>query len=401
MTGGRAEPGAAAGFLRQLFGGRLAEPPAVGPPLAADPIAEATLLALQRNAIRPTPEAYTIWYRHLAGERPDLSRRLKELEALGEPFDAVLIAELFERYFGIEGEILAVAEAGQAIERLLAALAADMAMVGADAAARGERLDRLGGTVASAAGDDRGAPAAAPLPATLRRALAALVDEVRSMRGAALRLERRVVESAGEIAQLRAMVETTGLAADSCPVTGVATAKALQRALRRVVRQVDAPGGGEAGARDPGCCFLVVDLDRFAAFNRRHGRRIGDLVLKTTARQLATAMKRGDAIGRLDGAVFGIVLAGTDLAGGEALAERLRQMAASRPLELGAGPAELAPVAAIEPVTLSIGVAAYHRGEPLHRLVGRADRARQLAKTDGGNRVVSERATAVVGRPKA
>ena len=237
------------------------------------------------------------------------------------------------------------------------------------------------------------------------------------MRSAAHRLQRRVVESAGEIAQLRATVEAAGMAAECCPVTGVGTAKVLQRALRRVLR--DADGGrstkagrsgtepaGRAAAQGHDCCFLIADLDRFSAFNKAHGRRLGDLVLKSTARHLAMAIKRGDTIGRLDGAAFGIVLARTDLAGGEALAERLRQIAAQQQLDLDGtatelGPVKLAPASAIPPVTLSIGVAAYHPGEPSARLIGRADRARQLAKEAGGDRVVSERATTVVGRPKA
>ncbi len=232
------------------------------------------------------------------------------------------------------------------------------------------------------------------------------------MRAAAHRLQRRVVESAGEIAQLWATVEAAGMAAECCPVTGVATTKVLQRALRRVLQEADGarPANGGGNGSQPadratvwghGCCFLIADLDRFAAFNKAHGRRLGDLVLKTTARHLAMAIKRGDTIGRLEGAAFGIVLARTDLAGGEALAERLRQIAGQQQLDLETMARELEPAAAMPQATLSIGVAAYHPGEPMARLIGRADRARQLAKEGGGDRVVSERATAVVGRPKA
>jgi hypothetical protein len=118
---GRGEAKGGLGFLRQLFGDRQPASP-IEPAAAGDPIADATMLALQRQAIRPTPEAYTVWYRHLAGERPDLSRRLKDLEERGERFDSALIGELHERYFGSEREMLQVAEASRNAERLLAAL---------------------------------------------------------------------------------------------------------------------------------------------------------------------------------------------------------------------------------------------------------------------------------------
>ena len=393
--------GAPSGFvrLRQLFGGRPAVTPGVTTAASADPIAEATMLALQHHRIRPTPEAYMLWYRHLAGERPDLSRRLKDLEVRNEPFDAALIGELFERYFGAEREVQQVAAASRAVELLLAELAHDLDTVEADAKTRG---DRLGELRAAIAGEDVGSTAApaATSTATLRALVAGILEETTAMRSAAYRLQRRAVASAGEVAQLRATIEAAGLGEERDPVTGVEQQKVLQRHLRRAASAVEK--AAEAGTADPragALCFLIVDLDKFRAFNEAHGRRLGDLVLKTTARHLGMALERGDSIGRLEGAAFGIVLARTDLARGEALAEQLCRLVAE--MRLDPGDAELGRGFVIPPVTVAVGVASYHAGEPLERLVRRADRARRMAKEAGGNRVVSERATMVVGRPKA
>jgi len=373
-----------------------------------DPIAEAALLALRHHAIRPTPEAYTLWYRHIAGERPDLSRRLKDLEERGERFDAALIGELFERYFGTEREVQQVAEASHNAERLLATLEDDMDAALTDARARGDRLGQLGAELAEQGEIGRSAGAGAAAEArrheahrreaqrheTMRELVAGIVHETSEMRIAAYRLQRRVVESAAEIAQLRATIEAVHGGDELDPVSGVANRRGLHRALRQAALEAD---GDAAKAM----CLLIVDLDHFAAFNQAHGRRLGDLVLKAVAQQLAQAIKRGDTIGRLDGAAFGIVLARTGLAGGAALAERLcRQVEAGR-LELGPGTAAADAAPAAGAVTVAIGLAAYHPGEPLKRLVGRADRARAAAKEAGGNRVVSERTLQVVGRPKA
>lgn len=377
-------PGAAAG---QRSGEAIP-----GPPVPQDPIAEAALLALRRHVVRPTPEAYTLWYRHLAGERPELSRRLKDLEERGQVFDAALIGELYERYFGSVREVRQVYEASHNAERLLAALEDDMDAVEADARARGDRLGRLGAQLErhGEAADAACATAKLRRHETMRELVAGIVHETSEMRIAAYRLQRRVVESAAEIAQLRATLEAVGGTEDLDPVSGVANRRVLHRALRRAAVEAD----GDAAK---GMCFLVVDLDDFRSFNKAHGRRMGDLVLKAVAQQLAMAIKRCDTIGRLDGAAFGIVLARSDLAGATALAERLCRMVAETRLDLalaGAGDAATA-------VSVAIGVAAYHPGEPLKRLVGRADRARGLAKEAGGNRAVCERTLQVVGRPKA
>lgn len=376
------------------------------PATTADPIAEAALLALHHQGIRPTPEAYTLWYRHLAGERPDLSRRLADLEARGEPFDAALIGELFERYIGGDGLVQQVSAASHAVERLLADLAGDLDTLEADAQSRGDRLDAIGADLAS---DGTTAVTGTEAShAALRNVLADILEEAAAMRRAAYRLQCRAVAHAGEVAQLRATIEASGLAEARDPMTGVARPKALQRALRRAAAAVEgdrpeitaASGSGAPEAGAP--CFMIVDLDAFSAFNKAHGRALADLVLKSVARHLGSALAPGDALGRLDGATFGIILARTGLAGGEVLAERLCAAVAAMRVapDSAEGDAELGRGPEIPPVTVAIGIAGFHPGEPLARLIGRADRARRSAKEAGGNRVVSERATTIVGRPK-
>ncbi|HRY24710.1 MAG: GGDEF domain-containing protein [Geminicoccaceae bacterium] len=384
----RTETAGGLGFLRQLFAERPAAPATLD-----DPLGDATLLALRRHGIRPTPESFTLWYRHLAGERPDLSRRLKELEARGEPFDAGLIGVLHERYFGADQAALLVAEASRNALRLLARLESDLAGAEADAAARAERVGRLGRKLEGAPGEAKdGAASAASAEVharygEIRARVAELARETEGMRVAAGRLQRRVVEGAAEITQLRAALGASEGADEVDPVSGVARQRRLERALERAV--------AAAEAADRPLVYMIVDLDRFAAFNEACGRRLGDLMLRAVARRIGLALKRQDTIGRLDGAAFGVVLVDTGLDDATALAERLCRDIADLTLESGETGA------AIPAVTVAIGVALSHPGEPLQRLVGRADRARRQARDAGGNRALSERSIAVVGRPKA
>ncbi|MEZ5865520.1 MAG: GGDEF domain-containing protein [Geminicoccaceae bacterium] len=382
------------GFLRQLFAERPAAP---APP--GDPLGDATLLALRRHGIRLTPEAFTLWYRHLAGERPDLSRRLKDLEARGEAFDASLIGALHERYFGADQAALLVAEASRNALRLLARLEEDLAGAEAEAAARAERIGRLGHKLEAPSGG--ATDGAAPSPSTavspsaevharyaeIRALVVELARETDGMRLAAGRLQRRVVEGAAEITQLRAALGVGEGADEIDPVSGVARQRRLERALERAVVAAEAAGRP--------LVYMIVDLDRFAAFNEACGRRLGDLMLKAVARQIGLTLRRQDMVGRLEGAAFGVVLVDTGLDDGTALAERLCRDIAALTLETGGTGTD------IPAVTVAIGVALSHPGEPLQRLVGRADRARRQAREAGGNRTLSERSIAVVGRPKA
>lgn len=381
MDGRRSETAGGLGFFRQLF----AERPAAPAPLD-DPLGDATLLALRRHGIPLTPESFTLWYRHLAGERPDLSRRLKDLESRGEAFDAGRIAALHERYFGADQAALLVAETSRNALRLLARLEEDLAGAEADAAARAERIDRLGARL-------EGAPDTSPSAEVharyreIRALVTALARETDGMRLAASRLQRRVVEGTAEITQLRAALRANDGADEIDPVSGVARQRRLERTLERAV--------AAAGAGGRPLAYLIVDLDAFAAFNEACGRRIGDLMLKAVARRIGLALKQRDMIGRLEGAAFGILLVDTGLDEATALAERLCSDIAALTLETG--PMD----AAIPGVTVAIGVALSHPGEPLQRLVGRAERACRQARDAGGNRALSERSIAVVGRPKA
>lgn len=124
---------------------------------------------------------------------------------------------------------------------------------------------------------------------------------------------------------------------------------------------------------------LFVDLDHFKSINDRYGHEIGDAVLKAVAACLSANARDGDAVGRIGGEEFCLLLPNTDLAGANAAAEKLR--AAIQALALDAGGTPLT-------VTASIGVA---RNSPDHRSIAAiqrlADQAMYLAKQQGRNRV--------------
>jgi diguanylate cyclase (GGDEF)-like protein/PAS domain S-box-containing protein len=103
-----------------------------------------------------------------------------------------------------------------------------------------------------------------------------------------------------------------------------------------------------------GCIF--IDVDHFKQYNDRFGHQAGDMVLVKMSRFLATQVRASEAIVRVGGDEYVVVLADADEAATAHVAERL-----------GAAALHAAPV------PFSLGWAARHDTESLLRTVGRAD----------------------------
>lgn len=132
---------------------------------------------------------------------------------------------------------------------------------------------------------------------------------------------------------------------------------------------------------------LMVDVDHFKRVNDRYGHLAGDEVLSQLAQCVDAVVRSSDVSARYGGEEFVILLPGTDLSAGQALAERIRRAVAAEPFRLRVS------AQSIE-VTVSIGVAEYRpaeRDEDLkvagERLIARADVALYEAKARGRNLV--------------
>lgn len=122
---------------------------------------------------------------------------------------------------------------------------------------------------------------------------------------------------------------------------------------------------------------LLIDLDHFKEVNDAHGHFAGDEVLRAVARAGFGVLRECDALARIGGEEFVCLLPGTDAAGAQVAAERLR-------LEIERLAIPLA--SATVSVTASIGVGTV---APDDRCIGdalrRADEALYLAKAAGRN----------------
>jgi len=123
---------------------------------------------------------------------------------------------------------------------------------------------------------------------------------------------------------------------------------------RRYLDQIDTEFREDTASRW-GCIY--VDIDHFKRYNDEHGHQAGDRVLVRMARFLMRHVRAEEHVVRVGGDEFVIVLIGADVGRTRRVAERLRNSALKS-----------------APAPFSLGWAAREAGEPLGRLLDRADR---------------------------
>ena len=158
------------------------------------------------------------------------------------------------------------------------------------------------------------------------------------------------------------------------PLTGVANRRFLERFGTREWSR-------EARGQQP-IAAIMIDIDRFKAYNDQYGHGQGDECLRRVATALRGELHRpSDTLVRYGGEEFLVVLPECDLSAAQEVAERLRHAVESCGLaHFGNREGE--------GVSISLGVAAMnaHEGE-LHELLAAADAALYRAKEKGRNRV--------------
>ena len=127
--------------------------------------------------------------------------------------------------------------------------------------------------------------------------------------------------------------------------------------------------------------LAMIDVDKFKLVNDNLGHRTGDAVLQEIARRISGEVRASDAVGRLGGDEFIILLTTPDWTMVREICDRLVKAVGSQPIELPSGN----PLGA----AISCGVACYREGLSAEDFIHEADVALYEAKRAGRNRVVA------------
>ena len=133
-------------------------------------------------------------------------------------------------------------------------------------------------------------------------------------------------------------------------------------------------------ARRPGLptALMLLDLDQFKRVNDSYGHAAADTVLRSVVEMCHSQLRDSDALGRMAGVEFAILLPRTGLPEAMLVAERIRAAIEATPVKL-----ERAMVG----MTASFGVTTIRADDSTVSLLQRADVALREAKEAGRNRV--------------
>lgn len=315
--------------------------------------------------VSATPTNYTVWYTHVSGREPDLTRMISILIDNDQDFTDAVCRDLYGKFFTTKNEDDILHETTDRIESELARI---LEYVGN----AGEGASEYGKILASVEGDILGAKDVNGL----KTAITKVLSDTRKMEEVNQALESKLEESTQEVGQLRGDLEDMRKEALTDALTGIANRKLFDMEMRRQAR--DAMEAGESLA------LLMLDIDFFKKFNDSYGHQTGDEVLKLLATTMNKAVKGDDICARYGGEEFAIILPRTGLQGALKVAEGIRDRISSKKLVNRTTNQDLGKV------TVSIGAGLFEFGEPLANFIKRTDQALYKAKALGRDRVVSQ-----------
>jgi diguanylate cyclase len=204
----------------------------------------------------------------------------------------------------------------------------------------------------------------------LQQLLGASIDENSQLTAQVHGLEAELRRRSTELARLRTELHGAVQDALTDPLTGLANRRAFDLQLRAVAAR--------AGRSSP-AHLVMADIDHFKRVNDTYGHDIGDEILRIVGEILLAHVRRDSLVARVGGDEFGLLLPAASPHYTAAIAKRLCELLASRPLVVRGFPQ------VSERVTLSIGAAGWHAGESSTEWYARADAALYEAKRRGRN----------------
>tara|TARA_B100000700_G_scaffold151983_2_gene168719 strand:- start:8288 stop:9952 length:1665 start_codon:yes stop_codon:yes gene_type:complete len=180
----------------------------------------------------------------------------------------------------------------------------------------------------------------------------------------------RVITNEAEIEQVRQELDLMADKASRDYLTGLPNRAFLDQHLAALI------------AREECFSLAVVDIDHFKQVNDTHGHDVGDIAIQWLSGRISECLRDGDIVARTGGEEFVVVMQQAGLPTAEKAMERVRQ-------HIKAGAVILQDDSEL-PITISIGLSEYARGEAFPELIKRADTALYAAKRAGRDQVCTE-----------
>ncbi|HXU92509.1 MAG TPA: GGDEF domain-containing protein [Gallionella sp.] len=307
-----------------------------------------------------TPPNYAVWYEHLTGINPALSEAMNNRLNSDARLDDEAVEKLYAQYVSESGaDVQQVLR--KDIKQLLTQLAGFTAETDRQALHFGSSLQTYGDALKGNLD-----------PEELDSLINNMAGDTDKMRNSVQQLQAQLEASKQQVEKLNQELESARGEALTDPLTGVLNRRGFETRTQLIF--------ADEAALSKGLCLLMIDIDHFKKINDTYGHLFGDKVIGAVANTLKSKVKGQDAIARLGGEEFAVLLPETNLSGAHVVAEQIRQAIENGKIR------RLDTNDQIGGITISVGIAAHAKGGGLVELMNRADKALYVSKQSGRNR---------------
>lgn len=328
-------------------------------------IAHRALELMKTYGCTACPRSYEVWYTYVSGHKPQMNDAIKRITADQGTLSDTDIEALYDSHLS---DHRVSAETEKTGTSMLAEIDQVMTMIESalgSTAKYGESLEALSHNLSGPVDRKR-----------IRETLQSLVAATQEVTDTNRTLEGRLKETRGEIETLRETLEAVRVEAMTDPLTGIANRKHFEEML---VRAID-----HASVQRSPLALIVIDIDHFKHFNDTYGHLTGDQVLRLVSMTMREHVKTKATLARFGGEEFGVILPETSLEEARETAEQIRSSVMSREL------VKRSTGESLGKVTISVGVAAFRKGDTGVSFLERADQCMFAAKRMGRNRTLTD-----------
>jgi diguanylate cyclase len=330
-------------------------------------LAETALGQIKALKQAATPRNFEIWYAYASGHNQDLNQAINDTLVREGRLSEDDLAAIYDRHLSPVRFSERIDEVGS---RIISEI--DQVMSAIESA-----IDTSNGFSRSLSGAHQQIISSSDRD-QLRFIVETLVRATKEVEAANQTLQKRLVDSREEINVLQENLEVVRTEALTDPLTTLANRKFFEDSIKRFVDDCE--------TSDSPLSVILTDIDHFKKFNDTYGHLTGDQVLRLVAIALKQNVKSQDVAARYGGEEFVVLLPKTALMAAVTVADQIRRTVMSKELMRRSTGETLGRV------TISLGVAAWRRGDSVASLLERADACLYAAKRAGRNCVVAETA---------
>jgi diguanylate cyclase len=325
-------------------------------------IALGQIKALRQAA---TPRNYEIWYAYATGYQPSLNQKINETLQKSGSLSENDLETIYEGYLSPARLTERIDKVGN---QVMGEIEQVMAMIDAAAGSASSYTESLA-DMSQKLGNSKDREG-------LRTIVESLVQTAKEMETSNQKLEERLHASKQEIDELQVNLEAVRTESLTDPLTQLANRKFFDNMLEQAI--------ADARVNNEPLSLLMTDIDHFKNFNDSFGHLTGDQVLRLVAMSVKQNVKGQDTAARYGGEEFAIVLPNTVLRSAITVADHIRRAVMTKELMKRSTGEHLGRV------TISIGVATWHKNDTPQTLIERSDSCLYAAKRHGRNRVMCE-----------